>query len=524
MQGKKEYSEKLFTHFQLSDRIPKENFYRRLKKALDLTFIYRQTQWMYGATGNPSIDPVVFFKLCLVGYLENITSDRALIEHCSLRLDILYFLGYDIDEQLPWHSTLSRTRQLYTREMFSSMFNKVFTLCVESGMVSGHTQAIDSALIKANASMDSIEPKIVSEELNDYIDRSVTENFEPLRKAKQDKASEQQKNITASKKELRALQKRNEGFERKKKEQHGNQITFTSYSNKTHYSPTDPDARIATKPGKPRQFDYLCNMSADTAQGVITHIQADYADQKDSRTLQTMVTKTKIRIKRNELELENILADTGYSSGENYNFLEQKNITAYIPTSGTYKPGREGFVYDKKEDHYTCTQEKLLTTNGKIHDNPNGYKSIKYLSKWRDCKSCPIRTQCIGASGKFKKIERTFYQDEYARAHARMQTQRAKRMVKLRHSTIEPIFGSLINYYGLRKIPVKGKEGAHKCMLLAACAYNIRKWMKWEQRHRKTAAAVINLEIEKKKSLTLNFLLAMRLIVRQMIQPALNQN
>lgn len=62
MQGKKNYSEKLFVSFQLSDRIPKENFYRRLGEALDMQFLYRDTSDLYGKTGNPSIDPAVFFK------------------------------------------------------------------------------------------------------------------------------------------------------------------------------------------------------------------------------------------------------------------------------------------------------------------------------------------------------------------------------------------------------------------------------------------------------------------------------
>ncbi|RZK31667.1 MAG: transposase, partial [Hymenobacter sp.] len=53
-------------------------------------------------TGQPSLDPVVFFKLMLVSRLENLVSDRRLVEHCSLRLDILYFLGYEVDEDLPW--------------------------------------------------------------------------------------------------------------------------------------------------------------------------------------------------------------------------------------------------------------------------------------------------------------------------------------------------------------------------------------------------------------------------------------
>lgn len=105
MQGRKIYQEKLFSSFQLSRRVPPENFYRRLKDVLDLSFLYALAKPYYGSCGQKSIDVVVFYKLCLVGYLENLTSDRQLIYHCSMRLDILYFLGFDIDEELPWHST-----------------------------------------------------------------------------------------------------------------------------------------------------------------------------------------------------------------------------------------------------------------------------------------------------------------------------------------------------------------------------------------------------------------------------------
>ncbi len=171
MQGKKDYQEKLFAHFQLSDRIPETNFYRRLKQVLDLGFLYPLTNGYYGESGQKSIDPVVFFKLCLVGYLENIISDRKLIDHCSLRLDILYFIGYDIDEELPWHSTISRTRQLFPESVFEETFTKVLAMCVDKGMVSGHTQAIDSAPVKANASMDSLELKVPKEDLEAHLHR-----------------------------------------------------------------------------------------------------------------------------------------------------------------------------------------------------------------------------------------------------------------------------------------------------------------------------------------------------------------
>ena len=86
-----------------------------------------------------------------------------------MRLDILYFLSYDIDEELPWHSTISRTRQLFPETIFEEVFAQVLSMCVDKGMVSGHTQAIDSAPVKANASMDSLELKVPEEDLEAHL-------------------------------------------------------------------------------------------------------------------------------------------------------------------------------------------------------------------------------------------------------------------------------------------------------------------------------------------------------------------
>src|SRR5829696_6430373 len=168
MQGKKHYQEKLFTQFSLSGRVPEHNFYRRLKEVLDLRWLYKRTKRYYGSEGQKSIDAVVFFKLILIGYLENLGSDRRIIQTAGMRLDMLYFLGYDIDEELPWHSTLSRTRQLYSEEVFKQLFRKVLSQCIDKGMVSGRRQAIDSVPVKANASMNSLVRKEVLKDGEDY--------------------------------------------------------------------------------------------------------------------------------------------------------------------------------------------------------------------------------------------------------------------------------------------------------------------------------------------------------------------
>ncbi|RZK26569.1 MAG: transposase [Hymenobacter sp.] len=99
MQGQKQFTDKVVVHFRLSERVPRHNLYRRLDEVLDLRFLYEETQTLYSHTGQPSLDPVVFFKLLLVGRLENIASDRRLLAHCAMRLDILLFLGYEMDEE-----------------------------------------------------------------------------------------------------------------------------------------------------------------------------------------------------------------------------------------------------------------------------------------------------------------------------------------------------------------------------------------------------------------------------------------
>ncbi len=125
MQGKKNYEERLFTTVQLSKRIPSNNFYRKIKKSVDFTFIYNLTKQLYGKRGKESLDPVVFFKLCLIRRLEDISSDSKLIALCRLRLDLLYFLDYNLDEKLPAATTVSHTRRLYPKELFDSICGQI---------------------------------------------------------------------------------------------------------------------------------------------------------------------------------------------------------------------------------------------------------------------------------------------------------------------------------------------------------------------------------------------------------------
>lgn len=476
MQGRKTFEEKLFTHFQLSDRVPTDNFYRKLNERLDLHFIYKLTTRYYGREGQESIDPIVFFKLMLIGYFENLSSDRRIINTVSLRLDMLLFVGYNIDETLPWHSTLSRTRQLYGEEVFKELFQKVLKNCIAQGMVSGRRQAIDSALIKANASMDSLAEKEILEDADAFADElhnnSDDESINRVAASKKKRVEEHH----------RWKQKAYQGQPSSRppsKEITGEHKAPRSkfLSNHTHYSTTDRDARIAVKPGKPRQFNYLAQTCVDTSHHVITHIEAFHADKRDSQCLPDVIEGLTDNLRKEGLRVEQVLADTGYSSGAALKALEKNGITGYIPNFGQYKYEREGFTYHEEGDYYVCPQQKRVLFK-KILSN-SGYPAKEYRSSRKDCMSCSLRTSCIGKSFE-KKIRETLDKRYYDQMHVRLQGSYAKTMKKLRQSTVEPVLGTLINFLGMKRINVRGIKLANKCMLMAAVAYNLKKMLKFK--------------------------------------------
>src|SRR5690606_6110670 len=170
-------------------------------------------------------------------------------------------------------------------------------------------------------------------------------------------------------------------------------------------------------------------------------------------------------------------ADAGYSSGEALKALEYNKIEGYIPNFGQYKNSREGFTYDKENDRYTCSRGTHLPFK-KLATNSLGYQMKVYRSSAKDCGHCPLRSKCIGKSD-FKKIDDTIDKPLYDRMHARLQTNKAKRMKKLRSSTVEPVLGTLVNYLNMRRVNTRGIQQANKCMLMAAVAYNLKKLMKF---------------------------------------------
>ena len=309
------------------------------------------------------------------------------------------------------------------------------------------------------------------------------------RKAKENKAPQEQQQVSASDRELQEIKSRNKKWSKDQDQRPGARAKTSKYtSNKTHYSPTDPDARIAVKPGKARKLNYYSQMAVDTKEHVITHISADYADKKDNQCLEQIIDKLRWRLHNRGLNWEDLLADTGYSSGVNYAYLEGLKIRAYIPPHGTYKGGPEGFVYNKEEDYYLCPNNKKVTFRKiKVEKDRSTNRKRQYYTKRSDCKGCPRKLRCIGKSHE-KRIEVTIYREEYERAISRVNSRRGRYMHAKRKSTVEPVFGSLMTHYGMRKVNTRGIAQASKVMLMAASAYNLKKMLKFDVKRRRNVA------------------------------------
>src|SRR2546421_3741394 len=163
MMGSKQRQFAPLIHVSLEELVPADHFYRHLERTLDLSFVREFVEDTYAGGGRPSIDPVVFFKLQLVMFFEGICSERLLMRHAAYRLSVRWYIGYDLGEPLPDHSSLTRIRTRYGVEVVRRFFEKIVEQCQEAGLVWGRELYFDGTKVAANAGKESLKPRFVIE-------------------------------------------------------------------------------------------------------------------------------------------------------------------------------------------------------------------------------------------------------------------------------------------------------------------------------------------------------------------------
>jgi len=158
-----------YTAINLEQRVRKNHILRKVKRNIDFDFIYNEVKDTYGINGNESVAPPIILKMMLLLIFYNVRSERELMATIPERLDWLWFLEYDLDDDIPNHSVLSKARTRWGVSAFKTFFERIVWQCVQAGLVDGSKLFMDSSLVQANASNNSVVNK---ESLKRYLNKS----------------------------------------------------------------------------------------------------------------------------------------------------------------------------------------------------------------------------------------------------------------------------------------------------------------------------------------------------------------
>lgn len=151
-----EQRELLMAPVNILSVIPQDHLVRKLNKILDLGFVRKEVAGFYGQKGQEGVDPVVIMKMMLLLFLDDHKSERQLMRDIPLRIDYLYFLGYELGEAIPNHSVLSKARKRWGSEVFVSLFTRTVEQCLKAGLIDGRKLHMDGSLVRADASLNSV--------------------------------------------------------------------------------------------------------------------------------------------------------------------------------------------------------------------------------------------------------------------------------------------------------------------------------------------------------------------------------
>ncbi|MCA1838543.1 MAG: transposase [Actinobacteria bacterium] len=359
-------------NISLEELVPKDHFYRRLEGALDLSFVRELVAERYAASsGRPSVDPVVFFRLQLVMFFEDIRSERQLMKVAADRLSVRWFLGYDLNEALPDHSSLTKIRERYGLEIFRRFFEEIVELCVEAGLVWGEELYFDSTKVEANAAVDSLAPRWAVEA---HLDELFDEEEEDPTTAETSPAVAALP--MADDRELRAHNAaKSDWISRNGAQDRSFKSGYRPRTSDSRASKTDPDASPMTSSSMAKagsKLGYQAHYVVDGGKArVILNVLVTPSEVTENRPMLDLLWSTVFRW---GIRPRQVTGDARYGTRENVAALEKAGIRAYVAIpnfdfrdTGFFGPGH--FRYDSKNDHYLCPTGQRLPLRNKDHHN-----------------------------------------------------------------------------------------------------------------------------------------------------------
>jgi transposase len=448
MLGHKVREFKQHQSISLEDLVPDDNFYRQVERSLDLSFVHDLADEFYSSMGRPSIDPVVFFKLQLIAFFEGIRSERQLMENVNLNLAHRWFIGYDLDEPVPDHSSLSKIRERYGLEVFQLFFERIVQLCIEAGLVWGEELYIDSTKVQANASINGLLER-AEFEAQQHLDQL----FQPFEK----EVSPFGKLVTKyNGKRLNGIRK-----------PHYQRITDN------RISPIDSDAApMQPSAGGSAVLGYRDHYVVDGGKArIILSALVTPASIMDNTPLLDLVDWVRFRWK---LQPKLAVGDARYGTVPNIVGLEEREIKAYLPTSDfsqrtKYYPAKL-FQYDSEKDHYVCPQGQILPLTSRRKTE----QVILYCAKARVCSTCPVKSKCTGSKSG-RHIFRSFFQERLDQVETCRQSQAYLKAMRKRSVWVEPLFGEAKEFHRLRRFRLRRLLNVNIEGVMVAAGQNLKR-------------------------------------------------
>ena len=400
--------QKLFyDRIKLDQRIRRDHVLRQIAQHIDFGFIYNEVQDSYGANGNVSVPPPVILKMMLLLILYNVRSERELLATIPERLDWLWFLGFDLDDEIPNHSVLSKARARWGTQAFKQFFEAIVSQCVQAGLVDGRKLFMDSCLIQANASNNSV---VNIESLK----RHLNKGYQQLQ-ARLDEAEQESERPGAA--------------------------------NHTHISTTDPDASVARRGGGKSKLKYQVHRAVDECCEVITATEVTTGSVHEAHRMDSLLDA---HTHNTGVAAEVCIADSKYGTIENYLSCHDRGVKSHFASlelgqRGTGRQAgiipKESFTYDATTDCFVCPAGERLTRRRFSTQRQHW----EYTAAPQSCSRCALQPQCTRSKAG-RSLKRHRRQAELDRMLSQAQSAQARRDRQKRQHLMERSFARGTRY------------------------------------------------------------------------------
>jgi transposase len=416
MMGMKTEQKDLFSYqVDLDRRVRQDHPLRKIRQAIDFTFVRQEVADRYGYNGNVSVDPAVVLKMMFLLFYDNVASERELMKVIPERLDYLWFLGYGLDDEVPDHSVLSKARRRWGAEVFEGLFVRMVRQCVERGLVSGEKIHMDGSLVNANASKNSVVKG--SEELISRIREAVQSQVQKLDE-EEELARGRKYHVTVNDKAM---------------------------------SLTDPDAALVRREGESRPR-YKSHRVVDDAHGVITAVTSTPGSVKENGQLMNLVDQHE---QNTGCDVTTVVADRQYGTTENFRACQERGLHTHMgdmleaqkeisSRQGIYP--ESAFVYDEEEDAYRCPAGQWLHRR----NHRESRQASEYAAKQSVCAACGQRTLCTRSKTWGRSIKRHVGHELIQRGREESRSAQARRDRRRRKWLMEGSFADAANNHGFK--------------------------------------------------------------------------